>query len=61
MGIPQSHTVCPLKNLNNCLISIYFDNTADLFRVSGYGHFHDLIICRILNALQNHQRAIDLT
>ena len=61
MGIAQGHAVRALKHLDDGLIPVYLNNSAYLVEIPGHGHLHDFIISRILNALQDHQRAIDFT
>ena len=59
VGIGQRHTVRSLKDLNDSLVLIILDNTAETLFFSVYGEFNDLIIRCPADALEDDQRAID--
>ena len=61
VGIAQGHAVRALKHLNDGPVPVYLNDASYLVETPGHGHFHDFIVSRILNALQDHQRAIDFT
>ena len=51
VNVFESETVGSLKNLNDCLIFVSLDDTAEFLFRAVDRHFHDLIVSGILNAL----------
>ena len=61
VGVAQRHALGALKHLDNGLIPVNLYDTADFVGIASHSHLHYLIKRRILNALKDNQRAIDLT
>ena len=61
MRIVQRHIVGAFENLNNGFIFIDFYDTSQFLFFAVYCKFHNLFVCGIFYALQNHQRTIDFT
>ena len=58
VGIAECHVFRALKDLDHGFILIDLDDAAQLFFLSVYGHFHDLIIGGSGNAFQDRQGAV---
>ena len=58
VGIAERHVFRALKDLDHGFILIDLDDAAQLFFLSVYGHFHDLIIGGSGNAFQDRQGAV---
>jgi len=61
MRILQGHAFGAFKDLNNGLVFIIFNDAAELLRLSVDREFHDFIEGGVFYALENNERAVDLT
>ena len=61
VNIAQSQSLCAFKYLNDGLVLINLNDTAQLLFVSVYDHFHNFIVGGAGNAFQHYHGAVNCT
>ena len=61
VGIAKGHIVRSAEHLDNRLILIALNDTAQLFLIAVHRNLYNLLVGRVLYAFQGNQGAVDFT